>query len=153
MIFTVAAISPERTFWNSASVAMATLSSIALMRWISGASTINTPLRSATRLQRPVNVAVDAKILRPCRAARDGERRVVLGDVASLDPRDDDLGDARRIERGDVTGVEALALFHAEPGLADRMSRYGAFGLADRNGTESHAARPGFAAPSRRCSE
>ncbi len=100
----------------------------------------------------PRKCAVDAKICAH-EAARDGERRIVLGDVASLDPRDDDLGDARRIERGDVTGVEALALFHAEPGLADRMSRYGAFGLADRNGTEFHAARPGFAAPSRRCSE
>ncbi len=105
----------------------------------------STPLRSAMRLQRPVNGAVEAQIAAR-QAARDGEGGLVLLDVAGLNLGDDDLGDPRRNKRGDVIGARCVRLF-SKPIPAFRIACASKAPLAFSTGdeTKSHAARHDFA--------
>ena len=95
---------------------------------------------------------VDANV-RAGEAARDGERRLILRSIVDLDFGDDDFDDACRVQRGDMIGADAFALFHVKARPADRMGQQRALGFCDRNRTESHAARPERAAREPRRSE
>ncbi len=64
----------------------------------------------------------------------------VLRDVARLEPRHHDLGDAGGLERGDLGLADQGALLEHQAGLADRMHRDPALGLGDRHRAEFHDA-------------
>src|ERR1043165_5621309 len=62
----------------------------------------------------------------------------ILGDTARLEPRHDDLGNMRGLERGNLRRADARAFLEREAVLADGVHRNRALGLARGNGAEFH---------------
>src|SRR5262249_436659 len=69
---------------------------------------------------------------------RDLRRRLILRNIAGLEPRHHDLADPARLQGGDLVPPDDGALLEREAGLADRVHSDAVLGLANRHRTELH---------------
>ncbi len=85
--------------------------------------------------------ALAARDMRPGDGAGEQARRLVLAELARLDPRGDDAGDPGFDEPGNILLGEQAALAQRAPADADAVHEDGAGSLADRCVAKFHAAR------------